>query len=102
MERAEAIELALHRALRDELHPAIRAIVAAVTGDAVEVRVFHHEGRGFDPQLFEEVIESEFHQDPPSALSPLPKLAFTFVPAETFQVPVEGFIIIHSNAWAAV
>jgi len=102
MQRAEAIELALHRALRDEFHPSIRAIVAAITPDTVEVRVFHHERSDFDARLFEEVIASEFEQNPPSALSPLPKLAFTFVPAETFQGPVEGFTIIYTNAWAAV
>lgn len=101
MGRGEAIELALHRALRAELHPCIRAVAAAISPTTVEVRVFHHDGSDFDPRLFEEVIASEFDQNPPAGLSPLPRLKFSFAAAEAFQDPMEGLSLIYSNEWAA-
>lgn len=107
MTRKEAVELALHRAVRAEVPPFVRAIVAAIELGEVSIKVFHFPSAGFEPVAFGETVESEFDQVLPSGFRSLafdrrpPKLVFTFHPADEYDGPQEGYVIIVDNPWAS-
>lgn len=96
----EALEHAVHRALRGEVPRCVRAIVATkLSPQAVVLHVFHY-GPASRLTDFEEVVESELDQCLPAGLSKAPPLTCEFLPAETFEA-LPGLIILHDNPWAA-
>lgn len=63
----DALELALHRALRGEVPPCVHAITADLSVRPLQLHVYHY-GENCKEQLSEEVIKSEMDQCLPDAV----------------------------------
>ena len=94
----EALELAIHRALRGEVPPCVRAIVANLSREAIALRVFHY-GQPSQLSDFQETVESELDQCLSGGLKKAPRLSYEFLPAENFEV-FPGTLVVHDNPWA--
>jgi hypothetical protein len=95
MDETETLELALHRALRGEVPPCVRAIVASAR---IQLDVFSS-SRGDELASFEEVVESELGTCLGVAVPSAPTLSCRFLPADSFSVTV-GMRVIYDNPWA--
>ncbi|MEL6544521.1 MAG: hypothetical protein AAFQ82_07830 [Myxococcota bacterium] len=93
----ESHELALHRALRGELDPAIHAIVARISEALVDVLIYHDTVADFDQDLFHEVVASEFDQNLPSGSRPPPAVRITFRPSMDFETPKTEVTMIYDR-----
>ena len=99
MDETEALELALHRALRGEVPPCVRAIVATELSSArIELDVFSASA-GEELASFEEVVESELEVCLGGIMPCAPTISCRFLPAGSFSVTA-GMRVIYDNPWA--
>ena len=96
MREQEALELALHRALRAEVPPSVRAIVATELSTAsIKLDVFS--SRPAEIAELEEVVESELELQLGGVA---PKLTCRFLPSGVFSMTPSVRLIIYDNPWA--
>jgi hypothetical protein len=99
MDETETLELALHRALRGEVPPCVRAIVATELSSAsIKLDVFSSSPCE-ELASFEEVVESELEVCLGGSVPSAPTLACRFLPADSFSVTA-GMRVIYDNPWA--
>ncbi len=95
----DALELALHRALRGEVPPCVCAITADLAARPIKLHVYCH-GDNIEEQLFEEVIESEMDQCLPNDVDKsLAQIDCLFHKADEFDASSD-LLLLHFNDYA--
>jgi hypothetical protein len=92
------IELALHRALRGEVPPSVRAISARISYDHVTLSLYCYR-RDFEKELFEETVISELEQVIPAGHEAPTRVTFQYRPAREFAPRPPDRVLV-SNPWA--
>jgi hypothetical protein len=92
----DALELALHRALRGEVPPCVHAVTVDLSARPLQLHVYGH-GSDCNEQLSEEVIESELEQCLPDGVDKsLAQIACWFHDATEFDIS-SGLCLLYLN-----
>ncbi|MCB9582106.1 MAG: hypothetical protein H6717_34040 [Polyangiaceae bacterium] len=98
MTRFDAIELAVHRAIRGEVPPCVRAITGQLHDAVLELSVFAYP-TDFDWGLFWETIQGELDQVLPADIAEAPRCSFTVLDAHAFARDSTQLLFV-DNPWA--